>query len=369
MAGKAAITSSNDSPDGLSDTGVASLDKVLGELDDDLNPIDPGNDPLTKKPVDKVEDDEPEKEEERAEELGEDEDEVAKKSKEDNQEKGGAAKKDKEPAEDEADEPYSIDEDEPAAAKVDTPDKPADVVPVASTEDQYVIDGIKDWAITVQGTVGDSADVKAYKVLSPTQLPAGFKYLDDSQHDQAFQAYNRIEQEAGRLHTQYTQTQAQKTNDDFTKREELGDRRDLAGLQKKGDIALFRKNPDIPAGFKGSLRDIVNLLADNNDEGAVIAKEVLDFKDKRNEQYMTEYNAGRPWKHIGFEEAFLMYQKQNPTKSNPAKVKEDKERKAYAKRTGSTRSGTTSKVTKPEVHSGATSRDLDAYIESLDDNL
>jgi len=86
---------------------------------------------------------------------------------------------------------------------------------------------------------------------------------------------------------------------------------------------------------------------------------VLDIMAKTNEQYMKEYQQGRPYKHIGFKEAFDDYQKLNDSKKqDKAQKDEDVERKDIADKVGTNRGMTASKVMKPTVRAGTTTRDL-----------
>jgi hypothetical protein len=122
-------------------------------------------------------------------------------------------------------------------------------------------------------------------------------------------------------------------------------------LQRDGKIPKFKAEPN-SADFE-------------KDPGVQLVQEVLDFKEAQNAKYLEQYNAGRSWKRIGFDEAFRMYQRENPTKSNPRQTKEDSERTNMAKRTSKT-NGTSTKepVTKARAHSGMNSFDLENLIES-----
>lgn len=354
-------TSSIDIPDELTDTGIQSLDSKLAMLDDDLNPIDPANDPLAPKakPVKETEEDTPEEDESDDEEV---DDDATREEKPKKDEKSGAKK----PNTDE-EEGYTLDEEDTDKLATQGTDgkvtEPQAVVP----QDQYILEGIKNSAITVRGTIGDSAEVQEFKVLMPEQLPQGFRYIDSREQSIADKAYMMIEQEARRLQQEYTTQQSQGATNDFMRRENITDRREATILQKDGIIPQFKKNPDLPVSFDTSnFRNVINLLADNKDEAAVLIKDVMDFKDAQNIRYGREYQAGLSYKHIGFDEAFKMYQKSNPTAGNPAQVREDKARHAFAKRTAKAGSGAIVKTPKAGVRQGMTSRELDDYIESLD---
>ena len=264
-------------------------------------------------------------------------------------EEDGAGKSDKG---DESDEGYTIDEGEEEAKGDDDKGEPAktdDASSRLSPEQKYIIDQLEP--ITVRGTIGSETEVKEYKVYSPEYLPQGFKFVDDRDMSAANKAFASLEQRAVQLQNEYRGQETQKAATEFKKREDLADRQDIAALQKAGEIPRFKAEPD-SADFE-------------KDPGVELVQEVLDFKESQNQKYMTEYNAGRPYKHIGFDEAWRMFQRQNPTKSNPAQKKEDDERGDIAKRTSKT-SGTSTKEDrqKAAVHTGMTSMDLDNLIES-----
>jgi hypothetical protein len=314
--------------------GAPAVADDFSNLDDNLNPI--GQDNMV--------------EEETVEEA-DDQEEVEQQEETTDEEQTDSEQETEEENKDEED-GYSIDEDDEESEL--PADKAAAETPAVTPEGQYILDGVKDYAITVRGTVGKSEEIKEFKVLSPEQLPNGFQYIDGREQAIANKGFSMLEGRARELQQQYQQEQQQKQLQDFNEREQNADRRDIAALQKRGDIPLFKAKVD-DKNFE-------------DDPGVKMVQDVLDFKDKRNAQYMEEYNAGRPYKHIGFEEAFELFSKQNPSKSNAAQVKEDKARKELASRTAKSR-GNGATTSKREVHTGMTSRDLDNYIESLADTL
>lgn len=313
---------SNDQDPGT-ETDIPDVDAKLNALDDDLNPIDPSNDPVDE-PKDDLADDPKDNEDEEP--------------------------KDDNPESEDSDEPkdgdsegYTIDE----GIEETEPKTPPEVTP----EDQYILDNIKDSAITVRGTVGDSKEVKEFKVLAPQQLPRGFHFVDDYDASVAATAFNSLESKASQLQNQYRQEQAQKSAEEVTEKEKQTDRSDIARLQKDGVIDRFKVAPDDPS-FE-------------SDSAVELVQSVLDFKDKLNSQYNEAYSKGAAYRHIGFEEAYYRYQRENPTKGNPKQTKEDQERQDFARRTSRPSPGR-NKPSTPKVPAGASSRDLDRFIESLD---
>lgn len=320
-----APTSSDQDPG--TETDIPDVDAKLAQLDDDLNPIEA-----------------PEIEDEPDADL----DDNPKGEEDDNPEPESSEADTEEPAaEGEAEdttEGYAIDEGE---EKAEPPEK-VEVTP----EDQYILDGVKDSAITVRGTVGDSKEVKEFKVLAPQQLPRGFHFLDDYDASVAYTAFNTLEQKASQLQAQYRQEQTTKTNQEITEKERQADRSDIARMQKSGIIDLFKVAPDDPK-FE-------------SDPAVELVQNIMDYKDKLNSQYAEAYSKGAAYRHIGFEEAFYKYQRDNPTKGNPAQQKEDKERREFARRTNRPNAGRSTQASKPRVPAGASSRDLDMFIENLE---
>jgi hypothetical protein len=241
---------------------------------------------------------------------------------------------------------YTIDGDEePEDTKPTEPEaKKSQLTP----EQQYIIDNIKP--ISVRGLVGDSEKIETFEVLDPSQLPQGFKFIDDRDRALAVKAFSMLENQAERLQYDFRNQETTKAAQEFKQREDTADRADIGRLQREGELPKFKAEP----GSK----------AFDSDPATVLIQEVIDFKESTNKRYTDEYNAGRPYKHIGFEEAFRLYKRENPV--DTAQAKEDAEREKIAKRNSRSK-GTAEQVKeKARVHSGSSSRDLDALIESLD---
>lgn len=216
-----------------------------------------------------------------------------------------------------------------------------------TAEQKYIIDNLVP--IKVRGTIGTSEEVKEYEVYSPEYLPQGFKYVDDRELSQANKAFGTLENRALQLQTDYRGQESQKATQEFKRREDTADRQDIASLQRNGKIPRFKTEPS-SSDFE-------------KDPGVQLVQEVIDFKEAQNARYMTEYNAGRPYKHIGFDEAFRMYQRDNPV--NKEQESEDAARIEQAKRTSKTNGSTNrSETPKARAHSGMTGMDLDNLIES-----
>lgn len=331
------------------------LEAKLDNLDDNLNPINEdlvedgekktGKESEEDAPKDKEKEQEPKKDDtEQSEESDKDKGDESESTEEEEPDTKDKGSEDDEKG-------YAIDEGEEEDKEEPTTstEKGEEDTRQLTAEQKYILDNLQP--ITVRGTVGSETEVKEYKVYSPEYLPQGFKYVDDRELSAATKAFSSLEQRATQLQGDYRNQETQKATKEFKEREDAADRQDIASLQREGQLPLFKADPN-SADFE-------------KDPGVVLVQEIIDYKEAQNDKYLKEYNAGRPYKHIGFEEAFRMFQRDNPTKSSPEQTKEDKERVDQAKRTSKT-SGQSSKDEAPKarVHSGMTGMDLDNLIES-----
>lgn len=224
-------------------------------------------------------------------------------------------------------------------------------VVLSSAEQKFVVDNIGEPLIIrgMRGT-GDDAKEVELKVFDPTQIPRDFTFGSQSDLLAAQQGFSRLEQKAQTLLGNFRQQQSQTQANDFETRENEGIRQDVAELQKDGAFPKFKIQP----GQKGF----------DDDPAAKEMATVLDVMTKTNNQYMQEYQQGRPYKHIGFREAFDTYQKSQGTKDKEVEQKhEDDERKQIADKVGTSRGMTASKIMKPTVRHGTTTRDILNRIE------
>lgn len=239
-------------------------------------------------------------------------------------------------------------------ARVDAPPTDAAGVQLSTAEQKYVVDNIGE-PLIIRGTRGQGDDAKEVelKVFDPTQIPRDFTFGSQADLLAAQQGFGRLETKAqqllGNFRNQQSQTQAQ----DFDKRENEGIRQDVAELQKDGLFPKFKIQP----GQRGF----------DDDPAARQMAEVLDIQTKTNNQYMAEYQQGRPYKHIGFKEAFDDYQKLNDSKKqDKAQKNEDTERKEIADKVGTGRGLSASKIVRPTVRHGTTTRDILNRIDAED---
>jgi hypothetical protein len=243
-----------------------------------------------------------------------------------------------------ADEAAEVEE---AETPTQAPPTDAAGVQLSTAEQKYVVDNIGE-PLVIHGMRGDK-EVEL-KVFDPTQIPRDFTFGSQADLLAAQQGFQRLENKAQQLLGNFRNEQSQTQAADFEKRENEGIRQDVAELQKDGDFPKFKIQP----GQKGF----------DDDPAAQQMAEVLDIMTKTNEQYMKEYQQGRPYKHIGFKEAFDTFQKVNAGKQKQtAQKEEDTERKEIAKKVGNGRGLSSSNVVKPTVKSGTTTRDLLNRIE------
>lgn len=246
------------------------------------------------------------------------------------------------------------------ALEVEEPEKPqspptdAAGVILSAAEQKYVVDNIGEPLVIrgVRGT-GDDAKEVELKVFDPTQIPRDFQFGSQADLLAAQQGFQRLENKAQQLLGSFRNEQSQTQATDFEKRENEGIRQDVAELQKDGFFPKFKIQP----GQKGF----------DDDPASQQMAEVLNIMTKTNEQYMKEYQQGRPYKHIGFKEAFDISERlDNNKKRETAQKDEDQERKEIANKVGSGRGLSASKVVKPTVRPGTTTRDILNRIENGD---
>jgi hypothetical protein len=315
-------------------TASPELEAKLNALDDNLNPI-------TKDII--------ENEEDTTEETTEENEATDEVEKEQEVDESEEASNDNEESSDE--EGYTIDDEaedevEEVVAKTPTETQTVDRSEL-TTEQQYILNNISP--IKVRGSIGVDGEVQEYEVLSPEQLPQGFHYVDQREMSIANKNFALLENKALELQNQFRTQETNKAAQQFRELEDNADRADINQLQKEGELPRFKAAPDS--------KDF------DKDPATVLIQEILDFKETLNNRYMEEYNAGRPYRHLGFQEAYAMYRRQNP-KVSPEQQAEDNERKGLARRTTNTKSR--SQPDRPKITRGMTSRDLDSYLENLD---
>ena len=321
-------------------TASPDLEAKLNALDDHLQPI-----------KEELVEDEPKDVEEEAAEENETADESEEEQKESESAETETDNEESSDEEVDEDEGYTIDDEENSEAdevvvaeskqEVETVNR-SDLTP----EQNYIIDNLPP--LTVRGRVGEN-ELQDYTVYSPEQLPSGFEYVDQREMSIANKNFALMEQKAVQLQNDFRAQESTKAANQFKVLEENADRSDINRLQKEGELPKFKTAPDSPDFEK--------------DPATVEIQAILDFKESLNQRYLNEYNAGRPYRHVGFEEAYAMYRRQNP-KIDPRVQAEDSEREKIARRTSNTKSRAMD--SKPRVTRGMSSRDLELYLEGLE---
>lgn len=246
-------------------------------------------------------------------------------------------------------------------------EKPTDAKPAAPTdnagiqmspaEQKYIVDNIgqpiviNGYKLNAEGE-REPYEIKAY---AWENVPKDFVFASDSDQGAAADAFRRLDQKATDLLGNYRQQQSNQQAQDFERRENEGIRADVADLQKEGRFPKFKVQPGA-AGF------------DDTAEAKQMA-DVLKIMGERNEVYLQQFNQGRPYKHIGFAEAYEIYERTNPDKKaeqkrDEAQAKEDQERKGTAERGSDNRGASASNIMKPTVKPGTTMRDIMARIDA-----
>lgn len=206
-------------------------------------------------------------------------------------------------------------------------------------EERFIIGGLP--LITARVKNGDG--VKELQVKSWTQLPDDLEFASKRDELAFLNALNAQELRARDLQQQFRADDQKKKSDDFERIENEGIRQDITDLQQTGDLPKFKLKPD-EKGF-------------NEDPTTKDVQNILNFMEERNKQFLAEYNQGRPYRHIGFREAFSMYQQSGPDKKSPQKS-EDKERKDMADKVAGNKGLTARELKKPTVKPGTRVGDI-----------
>jgi hypothetical protein len=254
-----------------------------------------------------------------------------------------------------ADDALEIEETPPPAA--DAP-KDSAGIQLSPAEQKHIADNIGE-PIVIRGIRGEGENAKEVeiKAYSPADIPADFKFANDQQLSAATTGFQQLETKANQLLGSFRNTQSQKVQEDFEVRENNGIRDDVAELQKDGRFPKFTVRPG-EAGF------------DDSPEAKQVA-EVLKIMTERNANYLKQYEQGRPYKHIGFAEAFEVWESKSPTRKAAAELDnaqavEDEARKKAAENGPSNRGMNPSNIVKPTVRAGTTTRDILNRIDNDD---
>lgn len=225
--------------------------------------------------------------------------------------------------------------EEPDTSTPETPEINTDGM---DPETKYILDGLP----YLTARIKDGNGVRELQVKSWTQLPEDVEFASKRDELAFMNALTAQENRAVQLQSKFQQDQQTTQNQQFEERENAMIRDDVAELQKEGELPKFKAKMDDPAFEK--------------DPATQEVQKVLDYMEERNQQYLAEYNQGRPFRHIGFREAFYMYQRTQGPKE--AQAEEDNERRNVAEHLTSSRGLVPSEMKKATVRSGTTINDI-----------
>lgn len=240
------------------------------------------------------------------------------------------------------DEGYVIDETEPEEEE----EFEAPTAPAPNAEAKFIYENLPE-------IVTKDIDGNVVRVKLDSELPDDFEFLNKKTEIEFYKNLSAQELNARALQTQYQQTQQNSQAQDFEMRENLGITRDIAELQREGLIPKYKTDPN-SADFE-------------SDPAVAQSQEILDFMNKENEKYFNQYQKGMPYRRIGFREAFYMYKAQNPSRArSPRQQEEDSQRMETARRTAGTTSTGPKPIEASRLGYGASSRDIFNFIDGLD---
>lgn len=204
-------------------------------------------------------------------------------------------------------------------------------------EERYIVDNLP----MIVARVKDGDKIKELQVKSWTQLPEDLEFASKRDELAFMNALTAQEHRARDLQVKFQQEAQQTQNTKFEQAENDGIRQDISELQQAGDLPKFKLKPE-DKGF-------------NDDPTTKSVQEILNYMEERNKQYLAEYNQGRPFRHIGFREAFYMFERKKP---ETPQGKEDAQRKEIADKVNGNRSLSNRELKKPTVKAGTRVGDI-----------
>jgi len=233
------------------------------------------------------------------------------------------------------------DETKEEPAKQTAVEKPTNL----TAEQQFIYDGLPTLSV-----IGKDGTVRNVKV--PNELPNDFEFASSREQANFFAAVASQELKANNLQQKFQSDANQKSADEFATREDRAITDDIANLQKTGDLPKFKKQPSDP--------DF------DSDPTAKQVDEIVQFMQKKNAEYLKRNQAGQAYRHIGFEEAFYLYRRENPEKTRSVEQKaEDAQRKEVTRNVSA--KGSPANAAKRTPINARSTRDLYAFIDGMDD--
>lgn len=254
-----------------------------------------------------------------------------------------------------ADDALEVEEDGAAAPNTDAPTDQSGIR-LTQGEQDHLVKNIGDPLILNGHKLDKDGNAVDYqiKAFSSRDIPADFQFNADVDRVQASEAFNRIEQKAENIIGQYRQDMTRRQAAEFERAENQAIKDDVAALQKEGRMPKFRVKPG-EVGF-------------DEDPAAQIMDEVLKIMYDRNQKYLDESRKGKAYRHIGYEQAYDIYERTNPQRQaarakDTAQTAEDKARKGKAERGDSNRGEAPKNIMKAAVPSGLSHRDIMAMLD------
>lgn len=216
---------------------------------------------------------------------------------------------------------FTAEELEQSEEPTEEENKPAQVQNV-DPELKYIADNLPDITVRI---LQDGKPVSV-SVKSWTQLPENVEFASPRDQLQFMNAMVAQENRAQQLQGKYRQDQETQLQSDFEARENAAIRSDITKLQNEGNLPKFKVGPD-DSGFA-------------DDPNTKEVQTVLDFMNKKNQEYLEGYNNGRAYKHIGFEEAYYMMPETRQKEAQKlAQKQEDDARAKNANKLGNSSGG------------------------------
>lgn len=211
-----------------------------------------------------------------------------------------------------------LDDNEPVVTTVPEPVQPQSQQ--GNALEQYVAQNIGQ-PITVRIKLGDTIqNVQAYSLAN---LPEGYEYASQADHDKAILGFNILASKAEKLVNDFNMQEAQKSADQFRNQEDIDIQKDIAYLQRqkqsgKDGLDLF-KTLD------------VNDPEFDSDPAVKEMQDVLEFYNKENNaRWQLSQRNGGQYRPLTYRDAFKLYRLDNPIVGKKQQ-EEDVQRKEIAK--------------------------------------
>lgn len=214
-----------------------------------------------------------------------------------------------------------------------------------SPEAKFIVDGLP----YITARIKDGEGFKEVQIKSWTQLPEDVEFASKRDEIAFNNAINAQEHQARQLQQDFRQKEQTDNVRKFQELEDLATQKDISKLQRAGDLPRFKAKPADPDFDK--------------DPATKQIQEIMDFMNKRNEEYTKAYNDGGPYRRLGFEEAYHVYARTHEVTTD-AETREDEERRRVNPKVNVGRGLSNAEFKKSVIPSGTTTRDILAMIDA-----